>query len=117
MPRYLTLFTPLAGADQGPPDAAHMQEMQRRIDEQIRLGKLIATGALRTREAHAFAVHRDESGAFHIDEQPRADWMKANGFAILQEDDKAQAIESVKAFLAQVGGGVSEVIELFEPPR
>lgn len=116
MPRYLALYTPLPGANQGPPDAAHMEEMGRYMTEQMQAGTLVVTGGLRTREAHAFAVHLDKAGAATIDDTPRAEWMRGSGFAVLQYETREEVIEGVKTFLKMVGGGTSEVIELMGGP-
>jgi hypothetical protein len=117
MPRYLALYTPLPGAFQGPPDPQHMAEMEKSMIEQMRLGKLVATGGLKRRDTDAVAVHLDKAGAFAIDEKPQADWMRANGFAILQDDTREKVIEGVKHFLQMVGGGTSELIEISGGPE
>jgi hypothetical protein len=115
MPRYLALYTPPAGAPVGPPSAEHIAQMGRHVNEAMQAGKLIATGGLRRRDADAACV-RLEDGRFSVDLKPQADWMRASGWAILQASSKEQVIEDVKQFLQFVGGGTSEVIEIFEPP-
>lgn len=115
MPRYLALYTPSPGARTGPPDSEHMAQMEAMMEEQVRAGKLIMTGSLRTRANHAAAV-RLENGEFTVDEKPQAQWMLANGWAILQDDSREAVIEGVKHFLTMVGGGTSELIEINAGP-
>ncbi len=115
MPRYLALYMAPAGATAAPPDAEHMAKMGQYMTQSIQTGKLISTGGVKPRDSDAVSV-RLEGDHFSVDEKPRAEWMLASGWAILQAPDKAQLIEDVKEFLSMAGGGVSEVIELFEPP-
>jgi len=115
MPRYLALYTPPPGANQAPPDPEHMARMGKMMEEQIRAGKLVMTGSLKRRDSDAVAVHLRD-GEFTIDEKPQAQWMLANGWAILQDDSREAVIEGVKHFLAVVGGGTSELIEINAGP-
>lgn len=115
MPRYLALYFSPPGANQGPPDPEHMARMGAYMTASIEAGKLISTGGVKRRDTDAVSV-RLEADRFSVDEKPQAEWMLASGWAILQAPDKAQLIEDVKEFLQMAGGGVSEVIELFEPP-
>ena len=108
--QYLSIHTPAAGTA-GPPSVAHMAEMGRLIEDMTKQGKLLATGALGRRDTGAFSVHLKD-GAYTVDEKPTAAWMLGGGFAILKAGSRAEAIEDTKRFLAVVGGGVSEVIEL-----
>lgn len=114
MPRYLALFTP-ATPMSAPPDPAHMAKMGKYMEESMKSGKLVATGALKKREVDGFVV-RAEGGKFSVDATNNPDWMGANGWAILQADSREAVIEDVKEFLGLVGDGRSEVIELFQPP-
>jgi hypothetical protein len=110
MPRYLSIHfasQPMSG----PPSAAHMAEMGRIIDTQMKAGKLIMTGALKRRDGDGFVVTLEG-----VDEKPNSDWMLGGGWAVLQADTRAAVVEDVRKFLDVVGGGRCEVIELFEPP-
>lgn len=114
MPRYLSLYTPAAPMA-GPPSAEHMAQMGNLMDEQMKAGKLIATGALRQRDRDGFIVLQ-ENGHHRVNDKPTADWMLAGGWAITQADNRADAIEDIKNFLRVAGDGRCEAIELFEPP-
>jgi len=114
MPRYLALYTSPPGTPSGPPSAEHMAEMGKYMTKSMQAGKLISTGGVKKRDTDAVAVHLKD-GAFSVDPKPQAQWMLASGWAILQAPTKEQVIEDVKEFLQMVGGGTSEVIELFDP--
>jgi hypothetical protein len=114
MPRYLSLYTP-AGPMAGPPSAEHMAEMGRFMDESIKAGKLIMTGALKKRDGDGFIVTQ-VGATCTLDETPKCDWMLAGGWAILQAKDRAEVVEDIKKFMRVAGDGRCEAIELFEPP-
>jgi hypothetical protein len=114
MPRYLALYTSPPGTPSTPPSAEHMAQMGRYMTESMQAGKLVSTGGVKKRETDAVSV-RLEGGKYSVDLKPQAEWMRASGWAILQAPNKEQVIEDVKEFLQMVGGGVSEVIELFDP--
>ena len=114
MPRYLALYTAPPGAPSGPPSAEHMAEMGKYMTESMAAGKLISTGGVKRRDTDAVSVNLKD-GKFSIDQQPQAQWMLASVWAILQAPSKEQVIEDVKDFLRMVGGGTSELIELFDP--
>ncbi len=114
MPRYLALYTPLAGTPSTPPSAEHMAEMGKYMTASMQAGKLVSTGGLKRRDTDAASV-RLEGGNYSVDQKPQAEWMRANGWASLQAPNKEQVIEDVKEFLQMVGGGTSEVIEIFDP--
>jgi hypothetical protein len=111
MPRYLALYT----ADQsGPPTPEHMQKMGELMQRQQQARKLVATGGLMKKETHGFRL-RQKNGAVTL-EEGGADWARANGWAILQANSREELIGDIKEFLAAAGDGVSEVVEIFEPP-
>ena len=114
MPRYLSLYTPV-GPMSGPPSAEHMAQMGQLMDEQMKAGKLIATGALKKRDGDGFTVTQN-GASYSVDEKPKSDWMLAGGWAILQAKDRADVVEDIKKFLRVAGDGRCEAIELFEPP-
>lgn len=114
MPRYLSIHfatQPMSG----PPSAEHMAQMGKMVDEQMKAGRLIMTGALKKRDGDGFNVSL-EGGKYSVDEKPTADWMLGGGWAILQADNRAGVIDDVKKFLDVVGGGRCEVMELFQMP-
>lgn len=108
--QYLSIHTPAPGSS-GPPTQEHMAAMGKLIEDMTKEGKLLATGALGRRDTGAFSVEL-KNGAYAVNEKPQAAWMLGGGFAILKADSRADAIEQTKRFLAVVGGGASEVIEL-----
>ena len=115
MPRFLALFT----ADRlTPPTPEHIERMGKYTEQQARAGRLIATGGLKQRARDGFTVRR--KGDSYKVEDGGAPWAAATGYAILEAPSREALIADVKDFLALVGDGVSEVIEISEarpPPQ
>jgi hypothetical protein len=111
MPRFLALFT----ADQvTPPTPEHIERMGQYVAEQVRAGRLVATGGLKQRARDGFTVRR--SGDSYKVENGGAPWAAATGYAILEAPSREALIADVKGFLGLAGDGVSEIIEISEGP-
>lgn len=108
--RYLSLYVP-AKAFSGPPSPELMQEMGKLVDEMKKSGKLIATGGLKKRETDGLVVTLKD-GKYSVEAGPDCDWMRGNGFAILDADSREDVIEQAKRFLKTAGEGRSELIEI-----
>ena len=111
MPRYLALYTPDKAAQ---PTPEHMQKMGEMMQRQMQAGKLISTGGLKKRDTHGLRVSR-RGGKTNV-EDGGAPWAAASGWAILQANSREELIADIEEFLTFAGDGVSEIIELFEPP-
>lgn len=111
MPRYLTLFT---AAQLAPPTPEHIEQMSQYIAKQARAGRLVATGGLKQRARDGLTVRR--AGDAYKVEDGGAPWAAATGYAILEAPSREALIADVKDFLALAGDGVSEIIEISEPP-
>ena len=112
MPRYLALFT---AAQLTPPTPEHMERMGQYVAQQMRAGRLVATGGLKQRAHDGLTVRR--TGEQYVVEDGGAAWAAATGYAILEAPSREALIADVKQFLSLAGDGVSEIIEISEPPR
>jgi hypothetical protein len=111
--RYLSIYK--APETNAPPSAEHMAKMEKLIEESMRSGELLATeGCLPT----SFGARvRIVDGQISVTDGPFAETKEViGGFAILQANSKAQAIEQARQFLQVMGAGECEVRQLFEPP-
>lgn len=106
--RYLSIYHPEGGVEGGMPDAAHMADMGRLIEE------MTAKGVLKGMEPLAPRVQcarvRLSNGQFEVSEEP----VRAGGFAILECASLEDAIENCKIFLRVAGDGVSEIRQIVE---
>jgi uncharacterized glyoxalase superfamily protein PhnB len=111
--QFLMLYTPAA---KGPPDPAHVKSTGALVEEQLKSGALIASGALARRETGGLRI-RLSKGAYEVTENPPGDsvLLAANGFALTEAPSKDILIERAKQFLATVGDGESEIIQLAFP--
>ena len=111
MPRYLALYTPDKAAQ---PTPEHMQQMGEMMQRQMQAGKLISTGGLKKRDTYGLRISRRAGKT--IVEEGGAPWAAASGWAILQANSRDDLIADIEEFLSFAGDGVSEIIELSEPP-
>jgi hypothetical protein len=90
-----------------------MEAMGKLIEEMTREGVLLATeGCLPT--ALGARVRRSQ-GKVTVTDGPFAEAKEiVAGFALIQADSKAHAIELTKRFLAAAGDGESEIRQVFE---
>lgn len=109
--RYLSLFTPNAEDMNTPPTQEHMAAMGKLMDEEMKAGRLIATGGLKRADKDSVTINL-KGGTFTIDDNAQTDWRKSMGYAILQGETEAEIIEGVKKFLTVTGGGKCELIEI-----
>jgi hypothetical protein len=107
--RYLTIYRPESGVEGGDPTPEHMAAMGRLIEEWTAKGKLISTEPLTPRD-HGARVRMDESGGFSVSDET----VRAGGFAFLQADSRAEAIELCKSFLKEAGPGTCEIRQILE---
>lgn len=111
--RFLCLYT----ADQlSQPTPEHMAQMGQYVEQQLKAGKLVDSGGLKSREKDGFSV-RLKRGEYSVNRGGAA-WAAATGWAIIAAPSREQAIADIKQFLSLAGDGVSEVIQISDPmPR
>lgn len=85
------------------------------IEEAMKAGWLIATEGCMPTAAGARVRFAD--GKFLVTDGPFAETKEViGGFAIIRANSKQEAIELVKGFLKVVGGGETEIRQLYEAP-
>jgi len=112
--RFLSIYK--AVETNVPPTPEHIAAMEKLIEESMRAGELIATeGCLPS--ALGARVRRD-GGKVTVTDGPFTETKELiGGFAILQANSKAEAVEMVKRFLAVVGEGECEIRQIYESPE
>jgi hypothetical protein len=98
-----------------PPTQEEMARMGQLIEESIKAGTLLATeGCLPTAKG---ARVRLSNGTITVTDGPFTEAKEVvGGFAILQANSKAEAIELARKFLAVAGDGECEIREVFTGP-
>ena len=115
--RFMMLYRPdPAPMPRTAPDPEHMATMNRYIEEGRRDGSLIDTGALLKNVTGARV--RTMGDDFKVSEghSPEDAVDPVVGYAIVQADSKAQAIEYAKRFLRIAGSGESQIFQIMEAP-
>ena len=112
--RFMSIYK--AAERNAPPDPAEFARMGVLVEEMTRKGILIATGGCLPSALGARV--RSSNGQLSVIDGPFAETKEViGGFAILECESKAHAIELAKQFLRVVGGdGESEVRQMFENP-
>ena len=105
--RFMMLYKPGTESD-GPPTAREMEEMGRFIQEMTESGALIATDGLQpSSKGTRVGI---SGGKFTVIDGPFAETKELiAGYAIVEAQSKAEAIELAKRFLKVVGKGESEI--------
>ena len=98
-----------------PPTVEHVTKMGQLIEESMKAGVLLATeGCL---PSALGARVRLSQGKISVTDGPFIESKELiGGFAVLQADSKAQAIELAKKFLDVAGDGECEIRQLFTAP-
>ena len=98
-----------------PPSAEHIAMMGKLIEEEMKSGVLLATeGCL---PSALGARVRIADGTYTVVDGPFTEAKEVvGGFALLNVNSKAEAIEATKRFLKVVGGGECEIRQLYEAP-
>ena len=112
--RFLCIYKP-AKPEGAPPSQAEMERMGKLIAESFKSGKLLATeGCL---PSALGARVRKTNGQFKVTDGPFAESKEiVGGFAIIQAESKAEAIQITKDFLNVAGDGETEIRQIYEPP-
>ncbi len=97
-----------------PPSPKEMEEMGKFMDESIKAGVLLATGAMMPTSQGTTVRFAD--GKFTVtDGQYRGSKELIGGWALVRVASKAEAIDLTKRFLKTVGGGESRIREVSMP--
>jgi len=111
--RFLSIYK---SVERGvPPTQQEMDRMGKLIEEGMKAGYLLSTeGCLPSAMG---ARIRQSDGKVSVTDGPFTESKEVvGGFAILQANSKAEAIEFVKKFLQVVGEGECELRQLYEEP-
>jgi hypothetical protein len=110
--RFLSIYK--SAETNTPPSPEHMAKMQKLVEDAMKAGWLLATeGCLPS--AMGARVRRS-ANTTTVADGPFADSKEVTGgFAILQANSKAEAIELTKNFLALAGDGECEIRQLYSP--
>jgi len=103
-------YDPMAATT--PPTPEMMAEMGTFIDEAIKAGVVVTTGALQPTGTRLQLT----SGAFTVTDGPFIEVKELTaGFAVLNVDSLEAAIEWCKRFRKIVGDGETEIVRLYGP--
>ncbi len=107
--RFMTLWRP--GPRANPPTEKMMAEMNKLIDEMLKVGVMIQSGGWDP--ASPCTLFKSADGKVTVTDGPYTETKELiAGFAILEVKSKAEAIEWGRRFLKIAGDGTSEMREL-----
>jgi hypothetical protein len=112
--KFLSIYK---SAERGvPPTQEEMDKMGKLIEQEMKAGTLLATeGCL---PSALGARVRMSSGKVTVTDGPFTEAKEViGGFALLQANSKAEAIEMTKRFLEVVGEGECELRQVYEAPQ
>jgi hypothetical protein len=99
-----------------PPSQKEMEEMDKFMDEAVKAGWLLATGALMPTAQGTTVKFAD--GKFTVNEGHYDGYKELiGGWALVKTGSKAEAIDLTKRFLRLVGGGESRIREVTVPEQ
>jgi len=106
--RYLIFYKPDHSA---PPGPEYMAEMEKRVDEAVKSGGMLATGGLEPASVRV----RQKSGNTTVTDGPYAEAKEVvAGLALFELKSMEAAVESAKNFLQFAGDGECEIRQLME---
>ena len=112
--RFLSIYTPDQKTAAAPPSKEHMAQKAELIEETMKAGTLLATGALLP-ASNAGARMRRAGGKISIIDGPFSETKEViAGFAMLEAKSKEDAIEMTRRFLAIAGDGDVELRQIME---
>lgn len=95
-----------------PPSPELMAEMEKFIGEATQAGVVVTTGTLQPKGTRLKLA----DGKFTVTDGPFIELKELmGGWAVLQVKSKEEAIEWSKRFLKIVGGGETEIVQIFGP--
>jgi hypothetical protein len=112
--KFLCIYKPSV-AEGTPPTQEHMAEMGKLVEEGFKTGWLLSTeGCLPSAMG---ARVRLANGKFSVTDGPFTESKELiGGFAIVQANSKAEAVELTRRFLKVAGDGETEIRQVFEGP-
>jgi hypothetical protein len=112
--RYLCLYKSERDSS-APPTPEEMTKMGALIGEMMQAGVLLSTEGCKS-SAHGARVKLD-NGTFTVSDGPFTEAKEfVGGLAVIKVNSKDEALAWTKRFLGVVGHGVSELLEINEPP-
>ena len=112
--RFLSIYTPDQKAGGSPPSHEDMAQMDALIEECIKSGLLLETGAILPL-SQGGAVVRRAGNEITVVDGPFAEAKEViAGYAVLEASSVAEAIEGVKRFLQLPGDGETEIRQIME---
>ena len=102
--------------NQGPPPKGFMEVMAKLGEEAVKAGTMVVSGGLAPTAAST-RVRLSKGQITPIDGPFTEAKEVIGGFAILQANSKAEAIEMTKRFLEVAGEGECELRQVFEAPQ
>lgn len=112
--RYLCVYK--SDREEVPPTVDEMTKMGQLIGEMTQKGVLLTTeGCKSSRHGARVTI---ENGTYSVKDGPFTEAKEfIGGLAIIKVDSKAEAVDWTKRFLSVLGRGVSEILEINEPPE
>jgi hypothetical protein len=113
--QFLSLYTPSV-APTGPPDAEHMAQMGKLMEEMFKAGVLVATGGILSRNTGLKVTRK--RGAFRVEDGPvpGSSLMPAAGYALMRANSRDELVKHIKRFLELAGDGTTEIIQVMDGP-
>jgi hypothetical protein len=112
--RYLCVYK--SDREEVPPTEDEMTKMGQLIGEMMQKGVLLTTeGCKSSRHGARLSI---DNGKITVKDGPFTEAKEfIGGLAMIKVNSKAEAVEWTKRFLSVVGHGVSEILEINEPPE
>ena len=112
--RYLCLYKSEQDRS-APPTQEEMAKMGALIGEMMQKGVLLSTEGCKSSASGARV--RLDNGTMTVSDGPFTEAKEfVGGLAVINVGSKAEAVEWTKRFLSVVGKGISEILEINEPP-
>jgi hypothetical protein len=113
--RFLSIYTPAASTAGVPPSKEHMERMGKLIEESMKAGWLLETGAMLPISKGGARVRSDGRQITVLD-GPFAEAKEViAGYALLEAQSREEVIGLVKQFLEVAGKGECDVQQIMEP--
>ena len=115
--KYLSIYTPDPRNANTPPSNEHMEQMGKLIEESIRAGTLVTTGAILPVSQGGARVRRTGEEIALVDGPFAESKEVVAGFAILEARSREHLLEMARDFLKIAGDGLTEIYPIMEPDQ
>lgn len=112
--RFLSIYTPDRKAGGSPPSQEEMDQMEALIEESMRSGLLLETGAILPLSTGGAVVRRTGNEITVVDGPFAESKEVIAGYAVLEANSIEEAVEGVKRFLRVPGDGETEIRQIME---